>query len=139
MFAFRFETETTEEPTMTKRTRTQQDQSQAQRDERMSDLLQQLEAGVEAIQTSEDFQRYLKTCVDACVSTPPITELSLSRSRYERGTLGTRPRSVGHPWLPSMRVLDNRPCCDDRKASVARCTQAAFVVHGGPPRLLLRR
>ena len=48
---------------MTKRTRTQQDQNQwqAQRDERMSDLMQQLETGVEAIQTSEDFQRYLRT------------------------------------------------------------------------------
>src|ERR687886_121235 len=48
---------------MTKHTRTQQDQAQwqAQRDERMSDLLQQLEAGVEAIQTSEDFKRYLRT------------------------------------------------------------------------------
>ena len=42
---------------MTKRTRTQQDQVhwQAQRDERMSDLLQQLEAAVQAIQTSDDF------------------------------------------------------------------------------------
>ena len=48
---------------MTRRTRTQQDQAQwqAQRDERMSSLMQQLEAGVEAIQTSEDFQRYLCT------------------------------------------------------------------------------
>ena len=48
---------------MTKRRRTQQDQAQwqAQRDERMSTLMQQLEAGVEAIQTSEDFQRYLRT------------------------------------------------------------------------------
>src|SRR5918911_2476956 len=48
---------------MTKRTRTQQDhaQWQAQRDERMSTLMQQLEAGVEAIQTSEDFKRYLRT------------------------------------------------------------------------------
>jgi hypothetical protein len=48
---------------MTKRTRTQQDQNQwqAQRDERMSTLLQQLEAGVQAIQTSEDFKRYLRT------------------------------------------------------------------------------
>ena len=46
---------------MTKRTRTQQDQWQQQRDERMSTLMQQLEAGVEAIQTSEDFQRYLRT------------------------------------------------------------------------------
>ena len=48
---------------MTKRTRTQQDQHrwQAQRDERMSDLLQQLEAGVQAIQTGTDFQRYLRT------------------------------------------------------------------------------
>src|ERR671932_181119 len=52
-----------EEPTMAQRTRTRQDQAQwqAQRDERMSTLLQQLEAGVEAIQTSEDFQRYLRT------------------------------------------------------------------------------
>ena len=49
---------------MTKRTRTQQDQWQAQRDERMSTLMQQLEAGVEAIQTSEDFQRYLPP--DSC-------------------------------------------------------------------------
>ncbi len=48
---------------MAKRTRTQQDQAQwqAQRDERMSTLMQQLEAGVEAIQTSEDFKRYLRT------------------------------------------------------------------------------
>ena len=48
---------------MTKRTRTPQDQDQwqAQRDERMSSLMQQLEAGVEAIQTSEDFKRYLRT------------------------------------------------------------------------------
>ena len=46
---------------MAKRTRTQQAQWQQQRDERMSDLMQQLEAGVEAIQTSEDFQRYLRT------------------------------------------------------------------------------
>src|ERR687886_522199 len=48
---------------MTKRTRILQDQNQwqAQRDERMSTLMQQLEAGVEAIQTSEDFQRYLRT------------------------------------------------------------------------------
>ena len=48
---------------MTKRTRTQQDQAQwqAQRDERMSILLEQLEVGVAAIQTSEDFQRYLRT------------------------------------------------------------------------------
>src|SRR5918911_2859927 len=48
---------------MTKRTHTQQDQAhwQAQRDERMSSLMQQLEAGVAAIQTSEDFQRYLRT------------------------------------------------------------------------------
>ena len=46
---------------MTKRTRTQQDQWQHQRDERMSTLLQQLEAGVQAIQTSEDFKRYLRT------------------------------------------------------------------------------
>ena len=46
-----------EELTMTKRTRTQHEQAQwqAQHDERMSTLLQQLEAGVEAIQTSEDF------------------------------------------------------------------------------------
>jgi hypothetical protein len=68
---------------MTKRTRTQQEQIQwqAQRDDRMSILMQQLEAGVEAIQTSADFQRYLKTCVDASVSTPKMTELSLSRSR----------------------------------------------------------
>ena len=48
---------------MTTRTRTQQEQPQwqAQRDERMSTLMQQLEAGVEAIQTSEDFKRYLRT------------------------------------------------------------------------------
>src|ERR671933_256090 len=48
--------------TMTKRTRTQQAQAQwqAQRDERMSSLMQQLEAGVQAIQTSADFTRYLK-------------------------------------------------------------------------------
>ena len=48
---------------MAKRTRTQQDQAQwqQQRDERMSDIMRQLEAGVAAIQTSEDFQRYLHT------------------------------------------------------------------------------
>src|SRR5919199_5021565 len=48
---------------MTRRTRTQQDQAQwqAQRDERISDLMRQLEAGVQAIQTSADFQRYLRT------------------------------------------------------------------------------
>jgi hypothetical protein len=48
---------------MTKRTRTQQDQAQwqQQRDERMSTLLQQLEAGVQAIHTSDDFKRYLRT------------------------------------------------------------------------------
>ncbi len=47
---------------MTKRTRTQQDQAQwqQQRDERMTTLMQ-LEAGVAAIQTSEDFKRYLRT------------------------------------------------------------------------------
>ena len=51
---------------MTKRTRTQQDQAQwqAQRDERMSTLMQQLEVGVQAIQTSEDFQRYLRTAAN---------------------------------------------------------------------------
>ena len=38
-----------------------QNQWQQQRDERMSDLVRPLEAGVEAIQTSEDFQRYLRT------------------------------------------------------------------------------
>ena len=54
---------------MTKRTRTQQDQWQAQRDERMSTLLQQLEAGVQAIQTSEDFTRYLLASASVlCVS-----------------------------------------------------------------------
>ena len=46
---------------MTKRTRTQQDQWQQQRDERMTTLLQQLGVGVQAIQTSEDFQCYLRT------------------------------------------------------------------------------
>ena len=48
---------------MTKHTRTQQDQAQwqQQRDERMSTLLQQLEAGVQAIHTSDDFKRYLRT------------------------------------------------------------------------------
>ena len=48
---------------MTKHTRTQQEQTQwqQQRDERMSTLMQQLEAGVAAIQTSEDFKRYLRT------------------------------------------------------------------------------
>src|ERR671933_430861 len=49
---------------MTKHTRTQHDQWQAQRDERMSTLLQQLEVGVQAIQTSEDFQRYLRTAAN---------------------------------------------------------------------------
>ena len=43
---------------MTKRTRTQQDQWQAQRDERMSILLQQLEASVPAIESSDDFKLY---------------------------------------------------------------------------------
>ena len=46
---------------MTKRRRTQQGQWQAQRDERMTTLMQQLEAGVQAIQTSEDFKQYLRT------------------------------------------------------------------------------
>src|ERR687885_713321 len=48
---------------MTKRTRTQQEQTQwqAPRDERMDDLIRQLEAGVQAIPTTEDFQRYLRT------------------------------------------------------------------------------
>src|SRR5919199_5656401 len=48
---------------MTKHTRTQQDQAQwqQQRDERMSTLLQQLEAGVQAIHTSDDFKRYLRS------------------------------------------------------------------------------
>src|ERR671932_1243898 len=54
---------TTGGTTMTKLMRTQQDQAQwqQQRDERMSDLMRQLEAGVEASQTSEDFKRYLRT------------------------------------------------------------------------------
>ena len=56
---------------MAKRTRTQQDQAQwqHQRDERMSTLMQQLEAGVQAIQTSEDFTRYLLASASVlCVS-----------------------------------------------------------------------
>ena len=48
---------------MAKRTRRQQDQAQwqVQRDERITRLMQQLEAGVEAIQTGADFRRYLRT------------------------------------------------------------------------------
>ena len=90
---------------MTKRTRTQQDQAQwqHQRDERMSTLMQQLETGVAASQTSADFQRYLKTCVDTSVSTPTMTELSLSRSRYERGTLGT-PTTVCRPSVVDLHA-----------------------------------
>ena len=66
---------------MTKHTRTQQDQAQwqAQRDERMSDLLQQLEAGVQAIQTSEDFQRYLRTAAIFHAYSPNNVLLILSQ------------------------------------------------------------
>ncbi len=66
---------------MTKRTRTQQDQAQwqQQRDERMSDLLRQLEAGVEAIQTSEDFKRYLRTAATFHAYSPNNVLLILSQ------------------------------------------------------------
>jgi antirestriction protein ArdC len=66
---------------MTKRTRTQQDQDQwqAQRDERMSTLMQQLEAGVEAIQTSEDFKRYLRTAAIFHAYSPNNVLLILSQ------------------------------------------------------------
>ncbi len=66
---------------MTKRTRTQQDQNQwqAQRDERMSTLMQQLEAGVEAIQTSEDFKRYLRTAAIFHAYSPNNVLLILSQ------------------------------------------------------------
>ena len=64
---------------MTKPTRTQQDQWQAQRDERVSSLLQQLEAGVEVIQTSEDFQRYLRTAATFHQYSPNNVLLILSQ------------------------------------------------------------
>src|ERR671932_425442 len=64
---------------MTRRTRTQQDQWQAQRDERMSTLLQQLEAGVAAIQTSEDFKRYLRTAATFHQYSPNNVLLILSQ------------------------------------------------------------
>src|ERR671932_1023453 len=66
---------------MTKWTRTQQDQNQwqAQRDERMSTLMQQLEAGVEAIQTSEDFQRYLRTAARFHTYSPTNVVLILAQ------------------------------------------------------------
>ena len=66
---------------MTKRTRTQQEQTQwqAQRDERTSTLLQQLEAGVQAIQTSEDFQRYLRTAATFHQYSPNNVLLILSQ------------------------------------------------------------
>ena len=64
---------------MTKRTRTQQDQWQHQRDERMSTLLQQLEAGVQAIQTSEDFKRYLRTAAIFHAYSPNNVLLILSQ------------------------------------------------------------
>src|ERR687886_1169601 len=66
---------------MTKRTRTQQDQEQwqAQRDERMSDLLQQFEAGVQAIQTGADFQRYLRTAAIFHAYSPNNVLLILSQ------------------------------------------------------------
>ena len=66
---------------MTRRTRTQQDQAQwqQQRDERMSALLQQLEAGVQAIQTSEDFQRYLRTAATFHQYSPNNVLLILSQ------------------------------------------------------------
>ena len=66
---------------MTKRTRTQQDQAQwqAQRDERMSALLQQLEAGVAAIQTSDDFTRYLRTAATFHQYSPNNVLLILSQ------------------------------------------------------------
>ena len=66
---------------MTKRTRTQRDQAQwqAQRDERMSALLQQLEAGVAAIQTSDDFTRYLRTAATFHQYSPNNVLLILSQ------------------------------------------------------------
>ena len=66
---------------MTKRTRTQQDQAQwqEQRDERMTTLLQQLESGVQAIQTSEDFQCYLRTAAIFHAYSPNNVLLILSQ------------------------------------------------------------
>ena len=66
---------------MAKRTRTQPDQAQwqAQRDERMSTLLQQLEAGVAAIQTSEDFKRYLRTAATFHAYSPNNVVLILAQ------------------------------------------------------------
>src|ERR671933_637216 len=66
---------------MTERTRTPQDQDQwqAQHDERMSTLMQQLEAGVQAIHTSEDFQRYLRTAATFHQYSPNNVLLILSQ------------------------------------------------------------
>ena len=67
---------------MTKRTRTQHEQAQwqAQREERMSDLMRQLEAGVQAIQTSEDFQRYLRTAATFHTYSPNNVLLILAQN-----------------------------------------------------------
>ena len=66
---------------MTKRRRIQQDQAQwqQQRDERMTTLLQQLETGVQAIQTSEDFKRYLRTAARFHTYSPNNVLLILSQ------------------------------------------------------------
>ena len=64
---------------MTKRTQTQQDQWQQQRDERMSTLLQQLEAGVQAIQTSEELPDKPYVVVESCDTALVITRIERSR------------------------------------------------------------
>ena len=66
---------------MTKRTRTQHDQAQwqQQRDERMSTLLQQLEAGVQAIQTSEELTDKPYVVVESCDKALVITGIELRR------------------------------------------------------------
>ena len=66
---------------MTKRTKTQQDQNQwqQQRDERMSDLMRQLEAGVQAIQTSEELTDKPSVVVESCDKALVITRIERSR------------------------------------------------------------
>src|SRR5919202_3060341 len=77
---------------MTKHTRTQQDQAQwqAQRDERMSTLMQQLEAGVQAIHTSEDFQRYLRTAARFHAYSPNNVVLILAQKPEATRVAGYR-------------------------------------------------
>ena len=66
---------------MTRRTRTQQDQAQwqAQRDERMTTLMQQLETGVQAIQTSEELTDKPYGVVESCDTALVITRIERSR------------------------------------------------------------